>query len=654
MRIKKLFVLGLGILSFSSAAIAQNLLEIGNTKVSKEEFLKMYESNSLKGKVDYSETAIRDYLNYYTLYRMKLKEAKDTHLDTVASVKKEIDHYKKQLAQSYLKDKTINERLTKQAYERLKEEIEVEHIFVPFFMNKTPHSDIIVRKQIDSVYQKVKNNEMTFEEAATQYSKDDFTKANGGYIGYITALQSDYLFEDKIYSMSKGQLSEPFKSSRGYHVVKILDRRPNRGSVQVQQILIESRPSATAEADKAAKAEAEKLVAELRKGASFEKYVAAYSDDKFSNTKDGLLPAFRSGAVSRELEDVAFSLKKPGDISNPIKTEFGYHIFKLVKKFPVGTYEEERESLSQEVEADGRSFAANESKQKEIKEKMNLVEHTDVLENIKKSADQLKEKFVLYNNQDIYNPNTTLFSLKGKNYLAKDFADYFESINRSRPLLNYNTDKIVEDVYNTYVNNQVDEYRYDDLYSNNQEFRSLINSYNDAIMIYEMNSNKVWKRANDDTLGLEEFYEKNKSKYTWQPSFRGKVFTSKDKGDIDRLLAQINKGIEPSKAYDELVTDPKLPAKIAINSGRFEVNKYNISVASLKADKPSAILKDDGKFTLICPEEVFPNVATKSLEDAKGFVVSDYQEYLEKQWNATLQKKYPVSVNETVLKSIFK
>lgn len=653
MKIQKIAFLSISLLAGTVTAFAQNLMEVGNIKVSKDEFLKMYENNSIKGKVNYSEDAIRDYLNYYTLYRMKLQEARELQMDTVTTVKREIEHYKKQLAHSYLKDKTINERLAKEAYQRLKEEVEVAHIFIAFPMNNDQRSKNIFRQKIDSVYNLVNTKKMTFEEAAKTFSMDASTANNGGYLGYITALQTEHTFEEKFYNTKPGTISEPFASSQGFHIVKVLSRRPNRGQVQVQQILISAPLSAGAEKDKEAKAKASRLVAELRKGASFDQYVATYSEDRFSKNNKGELAPFRSGDVSKALEDAAFGLKKPGDISDPVKSEFGYHILRLVKKIPVGSYEEESKDLMRKVEQDSRSIQAHEAKQEEIRAKVNLVEHKEVLAKIKTAAKEHKEKFTLYNEQQQYDPNAVLLSVAGKPFYARDFVTYFESVNRGRPLLS-NTDKLIDDIYSNYTNNVINDVRYEQLYAENKDFRNMVNDYNDAILIYEMNSSRVWKRANDDTLGLDDFYQKHKSKYVWQPGFEGRVFQSKERADLEKLLAKISQGTEPFRAYEELAADQANRVNIAIQDGRYEFQKFNATAAGMQENKPSAIISSNGMFTVIVPRKLYPAPVEKSLEEAKGFVVSDYQEYLEKEWSASLKKKYPVKVNEAVLKTIFK
>lgn len=645
---KVLSIIGLAVMSLQVQA--QTILEIGNSKISKDEFLKMYERNSVKGKANYNEAAIRDYMGYYTLYKMKLKEAEEQGIDTQTKVVREIESYKNQLVQSYLKDKSINEKLTQDAYNRLKEEIEVGHIFISFAMNGDSY---LFKNEIDSIYKLVNDKKYTFEDAAKAFSKDKGTSANGGYLGYITALQTDYLFEDGIYNTKAGTISKPFKSSVGWHIVKVYNRRPNSGAVEVQQVLITAMESASEEKKKAAEEKLIQVNAEIKKGTSFDKLVATYSDDMHSKAKNGMLAPFRSGDLNKKIEDAAFGMKKPGDIVGPIKTEYGYHFLKLVRKIPLGTYEEMKDEVFRKLEHDQRMVAAYNARNEEVKKSIQYVANEDVLAAIKKSATTSKDFYDVLE-QSEFKPDAVLFSIGTKKYTAREFVKYIETINKGRTLRLNNSDKIIDDFFGNYSARMISDVRYEKLYKENAEFRETLQSYKEGIIIFDMNQSKIWKRANDDTLGLVDFYQKNQGKYMWQPSVDGKVFQSTTKSDLDRLLAEIQSGSTPNAAFESLLIDTQNPVQIGIQEGRIELSKLNAKAEDLTPQKISKVFNNNGVYYLVFPYTVYPAIAPKSLQEAKGFVVSDYQEYLESEWVASLKKKYPVKVHESVLKTVFK
>ncbi len=647
---RNLLISSFALSTIAFSAFSQTIMEVGKQKVSKDEFVQMYERNSIKGKVDYSEPAVRDYISYYVLYRMKLQEAKELRLDTVSSVKKEMEMYKQQLAQSYLKDKSITEKLAKEAYERMQHEIEVAHIFDPFPMNgDVPEA----AKYIKGYYDEIKKGQMSFEEAAKKYSKDLSSAKNGGYLGYITALQADYKFEDKFYNTPVGTISEPFKSTIGWHIVKVINKRPNQGQVQIQQILISALPSATPEKRKEAETKVAELQSALKNGESFDELVAKFSDDKFSKSKNGVLAPFRSGDVAKELEIAAFGLKNAGDIAGPIKTEFGYHFIKLVKKIPLGTYEEMQDELLRKLDVDDRTLAANNAREEAVRKSYKYIQQQQQLDALKNLAKTNNEIFTKDPDNQL-DHKAQLFQIDGKKFTIGDFVSYVNSVNKGRPLMKNNTDKMIDDLYNGYVNKNINEIRLSKLETENSEYRRLLNDYNDAILIFDLTSNKIWKRANDDTLGLNDFYQKNQAKYYWEPGFRGQIYQSKNKASLEALVKKINQGVSPNKAYEELIMHPSEPAPITTQSGRYISKKYGFNTSALKVDTPSTITEDNGTYTLAIPSEIFTTNTPKTLEEAKGYIVSDYQEYLETEWKASMQKKYPVKINESVLKTVFK
>src|SRR6218665_1925749 len=127
-----IFSIAIGVSSvltvFSSQA--QTLFTYGPNAVSKEEFLRVYQKNNAQKKPDFSSKSVNEYLDLYSLFRMKVKEAEQMQLDTTTAVRTELSNYKGQLARTYLSDKEVTKELVRQAYDRMKEEVKVAHILI--------------------------------------------------------------------------------------------------------------------------------------------------------------------------------------------------------------------------------------------------------------------------------------------------------------------------------------------------------------------------------------------------------------------------------------------------------------------------------------------------------------------------------------------
>ncbi len=637
----------------STSCLAQTLFTYGNQSVSKDEFLRVYKKNSINKKPDMSEKELRGYLDLYTLFRMKVAEANKQQLDTVASIDRELSNYRKQLAKNYLTDEKITNQLIREAYDRLKENVKVAHILI----SCPPASDTVApRKTIDSIYNVVKSGKATFESMAMAFSADKGSAVNGGDIGYITSLVSIYPFENAAYNTRVGKVSEPFKTQFGYHILKVLDRRDDMGKVEVAQILIRISKSEGEAGEKVAEKRADSVLKMLKKGASFSDMVAKYSDDKFSVKDDGVLKPFRTGKMVPAFEEAAFALKKPGEISKPIKTEYGLHIIKLIKKYPIEPFDSLYSELKHKVENDSRAQIAKDIFYEKVKSDNGFKEHRDNYLAVYNKLIAIPDTGVNANSimvDDFRNMNNTLFELSGKKYTQSDFVAFLFSLTRGK--LNGPKNAVVRDAYDLYVNKVVTDFKEHRLVEENPEFKTLMDEYRDGIMLFELMDRNVWSKAAKDSVGLEKFFNAHKDKYMWEAGFDGAVYKFKSKAAYDTGMIMIRQDKFTEEEIAKAVNSQGRQGAVTVQRGRYEFSKFHDATKKeLSADKIKVIQADAENYTVIVAKEVFAGPEHKTLEEAKGYVVAEYQDYLEKEWNKKMRSTYPVKVNEKVFMSMVK
>ncbi|HEY9178430.1 MAG TPA: peptidylprolyl isomerase [Flavipsychrobacter sp.] len=642
----------------TNSLFAQTLFTFGNNPVEKEEFLRVYKKNAISHQPDFSKDALREYLDLYSLFRMKVKEAEEQHMDTVASIQYELGNYRKQLAQTYLTDEEVSKKQLEEAYARLKEKVRVSHILI-LSSPMAPSKDTVAPyKKIDSIYNQVISGKADFAKMAELYTDDKSTKENGGDLGYVTALQTVYPFENVVYSTPVGKLSKPFRTQYGYHIVKVTDRKPAEGEVQVAQIMIAASktkgPDAQAEAEKKAK----QVKAELAKGAKFEDLVKKYSEDTYTKDNDGVLPRFGIGVYVPEFEKAAFALKKPGDVSDIVKTEYGYHIIKLVEKYPVKPFDSMKVELKARVDRDDRAQVAREIFYNNIKEKNKFKEYPANVEEVKKwfaaNIPDTGKNANRFSAKDYNGADKALFEVKGNKYKASDMLTYAESVTQGRVM--GPKELIFQNIYDNYVKTVVMDIEEENLVNEKPEFRNLMKEYRDGIMLFELMDRNVWGKASKDTTGLKAFYKQNADHYKWQSGFRGSVYTFKTEADMKAGLKLIGKkDMTDEKIAKELNTD-KNPGAVSIQRGYYEFGKFkDFPKSSIQQGKATEAKKnEDGTYTVVYAAEVHENGTTKTLEEARGYVIAEYQDYLEKTWNEKLRSKYPVKVNEDVFDSMVK
>ena len=279
------------LLSFASSD-ERTLFTVGNEKVTVSEFEYVYNKNNVNNQANYSDTSLRNYLNLYENFRLKVREAEAMKLDTIASLKNELEGYRKQLAKSYLTDREITDKLIQEAYERSKTDLNASHILIKCDENANPADTLIAYKRIVALKKIIDKGE-SFEKLARDSSEDPSAKTNDGNIGWFSVFGTIYPFESMAYSLKKGQVSQPVRTEFGYHLIKLNNSRPARGQIHVAHLLIHFPDKATEAQKDAAHKKVDSVYALIRSGKiTFEEAVKTYSDDKGSRASGGVLPWF--------------------------------------------------------------------------------------------------------------------------------------------------------------------------------------------------------------------------------------------------------------------------------------------------------------------------------------------------------------------------
>ena len=392
----------------------------------------------------------------------------------------------------------------------------------------------------------------------------------------------------------------------------------------------------------------------LKGGASFEELVKKYSDDNYSKNEDGVLKPFGVGRMVPAFESAAFALKKPGDISEPVKTDYGFHIIKLIAKIPLAPYDTLYPSLKHKVENDSRAQTARDHFFAKIKEKNGFKENT---ENIAEVSNKLMatpdtgKMGKTFKADDYKHMTKTVFTLAGKNYTQADFVRYTETLTHGK--LNGPKNAVIHDAYNMYVNSVVNDFEEHKLVEENPEFKNLMEEYRDGIMLFELMDRNVWSKAAKDSAGLKTFYESHNGKYMWEPGFEGAVYKFKNKAAFDTGMVMMKAGSMTDEQLAKALNTQSNPDRVSIQRGHYEFSRFkDATQAELQKDKMKVIAATTGQYTVIVAKEVYTTSTPKSLDEARGYVVAEYQDYLEKKWNEKMRSEYPVKVNDKVFKSM--
>jgi peptidyl-prolyl cis-trans isomerase SurA len=628
----------------SIAVSAQNLFTYGPKSVSKEEFLKAYSKNNTS--TELSEKSLREYLNLYIPFKLKVQAAYDMKLDTLSSQRAELQAFRNQLMQGFLTDPGSVSELVNQAFDRSQQDIRISHIFIPAHRDSVALSQRAEQQAKDAY--KLLQEGKNFAEVAKTYSGDPSVATNGGDLGYLTVFSLPYELENLAYSTPLNKVSEPYRSKAGYHIFKRTAERKAVGKIKVAQILLAFPPDANDATKKQIKQRADSLYQALRKGADFTALVTAFSNDNFSYQNGGILPEFGAGKFDAPFELAAFALQKDNDISQPVLTEYGYHIIKRLGATPVLNDRNNRaymEYLEQQVQADERMELAKKAFNQKVLKDIGYKKGNYNAAQLWAYTDSTLLNKPVPKNTAIA-PVTVIFSFAKQQVTVRDWLAFRRSVGDAERITAGRSHQQLMDYYlelaaGEYYRNHLEEF--------NKDFAFQVKEFKDGNLLFEVMQRRVWDKASADSAGLKKYYNTNKNKYWWENSATAVLFTAMHDTIATQLKSKLQNNIN---AWRDIVESYN--GNVIADSGRFELSQLPASSITFAGGSFTSFTRNepDSSVSFAYILKLFPQREQRNFEDARGYVINDYQQYLENAWVAELRKKYPVVINEAVFRSL--
>lgn len=615
--IKKTIVLSGLLLLLNVGAYAQKskdkvLLKIDDTPVYLSEFVRLFHKNRDLTSTVYDREAVKNDLELFIDYKLKLIEATALKMDTAVAYKKEVLKYREQLALPYLTDDKYIDSLTLEAYERSKKEVRASHILIR--LNEKSKDTAEAFQKISEIREEILEG-TDFAVAAKKYSEDPSAKTNEGDLNYFTVFRMVTPFENMAYTTKLGEVSPVFRTRFGYHILKVTDIRDSEGEVEVAHIMNRDR-------SEDGKILLNKVYDEIQNGADFGSLAQKFSDDKRSASNGGKLQKFSMGSMPPPFDEVSFSLSDEKPYSKPFQTAYGWHIVKFIKRYPIGDFESSKEALKRKVKSDPRSKNLANPVTERLKKEYNIV----INEAAKKTIGAQKTDSL----------NLWLLKIEDETYHQKDFAQYLKK----------QRNQYSEAVFEKFVDRKILDYYKEHLEDTNEDFKNIFEEYKNGLLLFDLMQNKVWDVARKDTLGLQRYYNQNSYKYKTNDRITAIVVRAKEAkllegmhayfsnlNDIDSLDHTIaNKEGLIMKAGDFEKTAAIFPKKITFVPNTIETYKEKEYTTLVK------ILK--------IKEGVQP-----LFSDVKGKVSNDFQEYIENKWIRSLREKHKIKVYKSRLRT---
>lgn len=646
-----------GIIGLNSTAKAQTtdpiLMEIGGKTVTKSEFLQIYLKNNSDPKFD--KASMDDYIEMFKRFKLKVAEAESLGYDTIPKLKKELEGYKKQLANPYLIDSAANNYLVQEAYDRMRTEVRASHILIKCDLNASPKDTLDAwNKAMACKARILKGEDFAFVAKSKNGSEDPSVVTNGGDLGYFTAFQLVYPFEDKAYNTPVGKITDPVRTRFGYHIIQVNDKRPTRGTIKVAHLMIQVGKSATEEQVQNAEKKINELYDKLNAGESWDEMIKAHSEDPGTQKKNGELPMFGSGTTQRMVpvfEDAAFALKKDGDYSRPVKTDYGYHIIKRLEWKNIASFESLKKEIQTKVNKDERAKKTQDSFVEKLKKQYKYKSAGEApLAWFDKNIDStyLQGKW----SDDKLSTDLPIFELVGinKKFTQKMFSEFLKK--NYRGLKKEDSKTLVRKQLKSWEKSAILEYEEAILADKYPDYKALIKEYHDGIILYEVMSDKVWNKATKDTAGLRKFFEENRDKYMFPIRYDAIVYECLSSENAKMAYKMLKRKKNTSKEIIEKLNESS-ELNVTVKMNKLDPETYTTLKNRdlvIGRNKPYEF---ENKFYVVYLIEKLP-VMRKELSETKGLVTSDYQNYLEKNWIEEIANKFNITINYDVLYNLNK
>lgn len=656
MKMKQLFfgiLLFLNIIGFAQNSSKEVLFTIDNKPYFTDEFVRVYKKN-LDLVKDESQKELNNYLELFVGYKLKINKAYKLGLQNGTSYQNELKSYRTQLSKNYTSDSKVTKELVEEAYKRFLKEIKASHILFSVDENATPEDTLKAYKQALEVRKRAISGE-DFGKLAAEFSQDPSAKDNKGDLGYFTAFRMVYSFETGAYKTSKGSISYPIRTRFGYHLIKVVDIRDNRGDVIVAHIMIMNPSEKSENTDNVDKGlnTIQDIYKKLQQGEKFEDLAKQFSEDKSSSNKGGVLNRFGSGQLSsEEFENVAFNLTKDNPISEPFKTQYGWHIVKLIDKFSVKSIDEMRSDLESKVSKDDRSRLITASMNEKLRKKYSIKRddkfYSIILNTV--SNDIYDGKWEIPSDLKVFNKN--LVTINGtKSLTGSSFLNYVKEQQKNKITLKPIT-KLIDKFYQSYINQELSQYYDDNLEKEFPEFSAVMDEYRDGLLLFDLMEKEIWNKSKTDTLGLKSFYDKNISNYQWKNRLDVIILSSTN---ID-IIKKASKYLKNDKSVDfikEKLNSKEGAVNIMAKAGIFEEGN-EVLPKNIKFETGISDIIKEGEYYFVTKINATLPAGPKLLDECKGKAINDYQQFLEDNWVKDLKNEFKIEINQVVFDSIKK
>jgi len=637
---KKIILLSANLL-IGVSLFSQTLINYGKHSIGKVEFLKAFNKNKPTSEGN-KEKAIKEYVDLYANFKMKVMEAMELRLDTAEQFKADVDNFRKQIVENYLSDEKTFNMLTDEAYTRSLSDLHVVRYSVTMDETASPEDSMAKYNAIKAISEQLKkmpNSRINNSESPLVEYSD---------MGFLTVFSLPYVYENIVYGLKPGETSAPYRSKKAWHVFSVVEKRKSVGKWKIAQILFSTPENADESIMGVLKQKADSVYSILKHGADFSNIAKFVSDDKLTYLNGGEMPEFGTGKYDNVFESEAIRLQKDGDISEPFQTSFGIHILKRLSQTPAPSTKTDDNwlyEIKQKLQQDDRIKIAKDKFAKDIIAKIGFkLTNAVKAEDLYNFADSVMFDFEIPD-APATKPisKKILINFTKGNATGEDWLNFIRDYKGNSDLYKMETNAMLWEKFKTYASLN---YYKNNLEFYNADFAYQMQEFKEGNLLFEIMEKNVWSKASSDSVGLRTYYNAHKNQYIWSKSADVLIMNAVS----DEIAKAAKESIQNGVNWKELVEVNQ--GELQGDSGRFELTQINADSTASEDSYSPVTLNSDGTAGFMKYLKFYKDGEQRSFEDARGMVINDYQGVVEKRWLSELQKKYPVKINESLLKEI--
>lgn len=634
---------GLAASALAWAASDPVIMTVNGVDVPKSEFEYLYHKNSQQ---QLDPRPLEEYVEMFKLYKLKVADARANGLDTTAAYRAEMEQYASELAAPYLSDSTYINTLVKEATDRMQTEAEARHIMI--FKGNSVADKRANRLLADSIRGVIRAGG-DLGELAERYSTDPNSARRAGNMGFISAGKYPYYFEKAVFETPEDSVAPLVESPYGYHVVVGGRKQPSRGSVLARHILVLVHPKADAAEENAARLRADSICSLLKADPErFAELATELSDDKRSGQQGGMLPWFMAGEMIPEFADASFALKD-GEISEPVRSSVGFHIIQRLDSRPVADAASMRSEVLARISnpQDERYELVAEQQTARLAKKYKMALNRKVTDTMRADAIEMGlDSAFMAKYSSLPCASQTLMTV-GKT--AVPVGEFIATISDRRFSPFTEPEVLFDGVLNGFFADRVNALAESRLEQEVPEYRNLLNEYREGSLLYEISLRRVWDKASKDNEGLERYFQTHRSDYDWkEPHVKGYLIQASN----DSVAALIRQRLDATSPDSVVrVFRKEFGPRVGQIERVLATKGQNTMVDNLMFGAP-AVQPQNSAFTSYFLYDARVIDRPEELNDVRALVTNDYQTWLEQEWLDELRERYPVTVNQKVLKKV--